>query len=164
MPDKRKGWDHTEGRAFAGELVVPPMGMAEVTPTRVPGERQLLAKLGGWGPFLPHGWTTSRDRELVRPFAATHHVDRRHRGQRAPRLKNRLRAWATLTRRLRKWVQARERSLSSDEPPEQRAYNRMAQAHGFSIADRRGRWNRDGGALHLRAVCCPRGSTAWRSR
>src|SRR4029079_19434647 len=51
LPDKRKGWAHTVGRLPAGELIAPSTCMAEVTPTRVPGERHLHPEGGGWGAF-----------------------------------------------------------------------------------------------------------------
>ncbi len=53
MPDKRKGYVHSHARAPLGPYIVPPIGMAEVTPTRVPGERVLHGRIGGWAPFLP---------------------------------------------------------------------------------------------------------------
>jgi poly-gamma-glutamate synthase PgsB/CapB len=133
MPDKRKGWDHTHGRAWSGEIVVPPVGMAEVTPTRVPGERQLSAKLGTWGPFLPRvddllaaaSWR-GRSLRLVTSMGVVV-------VEGPARLADRLRAWSELTRRYEPWVEARERSLSSDEPSEQQSYGAKAKALGFSI-------------------------------
>src|SRR6185369_9105976 len=111
---------------FAGELVVPPIGMGEVTPTRVPGERQLLAKFGSWGPFLPRvddllsaaGWRR-RSLRLITSIGVVvvRGPDRR---------RDRVRAWVELTRHYEKWVQARERSLASEEASEQRAYAAMA--------------------------------------
>jgi gamma-polyglutamate synthase len=53
MPDKRKGFVHSHARSALGPFLVPPVGMAEVTPTRVPGERVLHGRIGSWGPFLP---------------------------------------------------------------------------------------------------------------
>ena len=51
-PDKRPGYAHTAAGFHPGDSVILPIRMAEVTPTRVPGERQ--SSLGNsWGGFLP---------------------------------------------------------------------------------------------------------------
>lgn len=52
-PDKRKAYAHTHGRAPTTGSVVPSTLLCEVTRTRVPGERRLHPRLGGWGHFVP---------------------------------------------------------------------------------------------------------------
>jgi poly-gamma-glutamate synthase PgsB/CapB len=52
-PSKRQGFDHTIGRKPKGALRAPPGGLAELTATRVPGERVLVDRAGGWGRHLP---------------------------------------------------------------------------------------------------------------
>jgi len=54
MPDKRQAFRHTAARASsAARIVIPAVGMAELTATRVPGERRLWPAVGGWAPFVP---------------------------------------------------------------------------------------------------------------
>ena len=52
-PDKRSAFAHTRARYDDALVVVPPVTMGEVTPTRVPGERRSIAAIRGWGVFLP---------------------------------------------------------------------------------------------------------------
>jgi poly-gamma-glutamate synthase PgsB/CapB len=133
MPDKRRGFVHSWGRVPAGEVVVPPSGMAEVTPTRVPGERQLCPAVGGWGPFLPRvddlltvATLRRRSLRLITPLGTV-----TIRG--AERLRDRLRARAVLSLRYARFAQARERSLASTEATEQRRYAQLAAGLGFSM-------------------------------
>ncbi|MGK3977253.1 HEAT repeat domain-containing protein [Sorangium sp. So ce118] len=134
MPDKRKGWIHTSGRLFAGELVAPPVGMAEVTPTRVPGERHVYPPVGGWGPFMP------RIDDLLAAASLTQREIRliTARGTvtvRAPaKLAHRLRARALLTLRYDRYAQARMRALVAQEPAEQKKFTLMTGELGFTVA------------------------------
>ncbi|WP_437936313.1 capsule biosynthesis protein CapB [Sorangium sp. So ce341] len=134
MPDKRKGWIHTSGRLFAGELVAPPVGMAEVTPTRVPGERHVYPPVGGWGPFVP------RIDDLLAAASLTQREIRliTARGTvtvRAPaKLAHRLRARALLTWRYDRYAQARMRALVAQEPAEQKKFTLMTGELGFTVA------------------------------
>jgi len=134
MPDKRKGWVHTAGRLPAGEIIAPPVGMAEVTPTRVPGERHVHPEVGGWGAFLP------RIDDLLA-------VSRLKRGElrlitaggsitlRGPEtLRQRLRAWWRISLSYERTAQARSRSLMATEPVEQRRFATMMSEMGFSVA------------------------------
>lgn len=52
-PDKRQAFRHTVGRHFFGDIRTPSAIMAEVSPTKVPGEPLLMAEEGGWRPYLP---------------------------------------------------------------------------------------------------------------
>ncbi|WP_438024549.1 capsule biosynthesis protein CapB [Sorangium sp. So ce233] len=134
MPDKRKGWIHTSGRLFAGELVAPPVGMAEVTPTRVPGERHVYPPVGGWGPFVP------RIDDLLAAASLTQREIRliTARGTvtvRAPaKLAHRLRARALLTLRYDRYAQARMRALVAQEPAEQKKFTLMTGELGFTVS------------------------------
>ncbi|WP_437795167.1 capsule biosynthesis protein CapB [Sorangium sp. So ce693] len=134
MPDKRKGWIHTSGRLFAGELVAPPVGMAEVTPTRVPGERHVYPPVGGWGPFVP------RIDDLLAAASLTQREIRliTARGTvtvRGPaKLAHRLRARALLTLRYDRYAQARMRALVAQEPAEQKKFTLMTGELGFTVA------------------------------
>ncbi|WP_242515455.1 hypothetical protein [Sorangium cellulosum] len=134
MPDKRKGWIHTSGRRFAGELIAQPVGMAEVTPTRVPGERHVYPPVGGWGPFVPRVddllAAASLTRREIRLITARGTVT-----VRAPAaLPHRLRARALLTLRYDRYAQARMRALVAQEPAEQRRFTLMAGELGFTIS------------------------------
>ncbi|MBN2194461.1 MAG: capsule biosynthesis protein CapB [Polyangiaceae bacterium] len=52
-PDKRQAFLHSYAAADRSQFVVPPFGMGEVTPTRVPGMRRMIAAIKSWGVFLP---------------------------------------------------------------------------------------------------------------
>ncbi len=52
-PDKRQAFSHTVGRHFSGAIRTPSAIMAEVSPTKVPGEPLFIAEEGGWRPYLP---------------------------------------------------------------------------------------------------------------
>lgn len=52
-PDKRQAFSHTVARHYNGTLRTPSAIMAEVSPTKVPGEPLLIAEEGGWRPYLP---------------------------------------------------------------------------------------------------------------
>ncbi len=52
-PDKRKAYSHTIGLQRLDSLRAPPLGMAAITPTVVPGEPVISSTLGSWGPHLP---------------------------------------------------------------------------------------------------------------
>jgi len=51
--DKRQAFTHTRGRIAHGRLRAPPAYLAELTPTRVPGEPLYIAEEDGWRPYLP---------------------------------------------------------------------------------------------------------------
>ncbi len=52
-PAKRQGHSHALGRADAGPIRVPPVGLAEESPTGVPGQRVRSDREGGWEPAVP---------------------------------------------------------------------------------------------------------------
>ena len=52
-PHKRQDVPHTTGRIYGGSLRAHPEGLAEVTPTTVPGERTFVESEGGWARYLP---------------------------------------------------------------------------------------------------------------
>jgi poly-gamma-glutamate synthase PgsB/CapB len=52
-PDKRQSHRHTVGHVARGEVRAPTGVLAEVSPTRVPGERVFLPEIAGWGRHLP---------------------------------------------------------------------------------------------------------------
>lgn len=51
--DKRQAWLHTTGRAYSGTILAPPAHMAELAPTKVPGEPLHLSSEAGWRNFVP---------------------------------------------------------------------------------------------------------------
>jgi len=133
MPDKRKGYPHTEGRIWQGEIVVPPIGMAEVTPTRVPGERQLCPPVAGWGPFLPRVdemlavcSISGKPLRMVTPVGTI-----LLRGP--PTLKERMRARWDISLKYPALALVRQRSLGSNEPREKRLFWETAVKMGFSL-------------------------------
>ena len=52
-PDKRQAHRHTIGRVYRGTVHAPSSIMAELAPTKVPGEPLFFAEEGGWRPYLP---------------------------------------------------------------------------------------------------------------
>ncbi|MEQ1494356.1 MAG: hypothetical protein ABL912_01160 [Novosphingobium sp.] len=51
--DKRQAWLHTIGRKFSGPIIAPAGHMAELAPTKVPGEPLHLGSEAGWRNFVP---------------------------------------------------------------------------------------------------------------
>jgi gamma-polyglutamate synthase len=51
--DKRQAWLHTIGRSFAGPIIAPSARLAELAPTKVPGEPLHLGPEAGWRNFMP---------------------------------------------------------------------------------------------------------------
>ncbi len=51
--DKRQNHPHTRGRVYPGLVHVPSACVAEVSPTKVPGEPLHIAEEDGWRPWLP---------------------------------------------------------------------------------------------------------------
>ncbi|MDC0748206.1 capsule biosynthesis protein CapB [Polyangium mundeleinium] len=133
MPDKRKGYAHTQGRVWQGEIVVPPYGMAEVTPTRVPGERQLCPPVAGWGPFLPRVdellsvcSISGKPLRMITPVGTVL--------LRGPdTLKERMRARWKLSLEYPQLALVRQRSLGASEPREKKLFWQQAQELGFSL-------------------------------
>lgn len=51
--DKRQAFHHTKGRHYHGSLIAPSARMAELAPTKVPGEPLFESGEGGWRNYLP---------------------------------------------------------------------------------------------------------------
>ena len=51
--DKRQGFSHWIGRIWRGRIVAPSAIMAELAPTKVPGEPLFQPSAGNWRPWLP---------------------------------------------------------------------------------------------------------------
>ncbi len=51
--DKRQAHVHTTGRHYHGTIIAPSARMAELAPTKVPGEPLFESKEGGWRNYLP---------------------------------------------------------------------------------------------------------------
>ena len=51
--DKRQAFRHTIARDFYGSMIAPSARMAELAPTKVPGEPLFESKEGGWRNYLP---------------------------------------------------------------------------------------------------------------
>lgn len=70
--EKRQAFRHTIGRIGQGRLRAPSRIMAELSPTKVPGEPLFLASEGTWRPYLPlpDDFVTVANQSLVRarPF------------------------------------------------------------------------------------------------
>src|SRR5207249_2883355 len=117
----------------AGDVVVPPQGMAEVTPTRVPGERRLFKAVGGWGPFLPRvddllaaSAPFARPLRIVTSFGTI--------VLRGPTtLGSSLRAWWKISVGYEHYARERERSLEATESSGRRHYTALCTDLGFSV-------------------------------
>lgn len=133
MPDKRKGYNHSRARVPSGETVIAPVGMGEVTPTRVPGERQLVAKLGNWAPFLPRVDDLLAAANIsgrpVRVVTAMGTLTLKG----PPTLRKRMAARMRVSLRYPKLAALREQSLAATEPNEKRVYASATAALGYSI-------------------------------
>ncbi len=121
-PSKRQSFIHTWSRVPRGTLRAPPGGLAELTATRVPGERVLVERIGGWGRHLPLvDDLLAATRFRAKPVSivgatGTTVVEP------PSSFKARIRAWTTLTLGYARFVELRRRSLDSDEPATQTAY------------------------------------------
>ncbi len=51
--DKRQAFYHTKGRHYHGDMIAPSARMAELAPTKVPGEPLFESAEGGWRNYLP---------------------------------------------------------------------------------------------------------------
>ena len=51
--EKRQGYRHTIGRLYFGRIQIPSAKLAELSPTKVPGEPVFLDAQGGWQPHIP---------------------------------------------------------------------------------------------------------------
>jgi len=133
-PSKRQAFDHTVGRRPVGALRAPPGGLAELTATRVPGERVIVERAGGWGRHLPlvddllsTGVFKRKDVALVGSTGTTTLT--------APRtLGGRIRGWMSMTFGYAGLAELRRRALESEEPATQVAFvNEVGKRTGISI-------------------------------
>ncbi|MFH1466614.1 MAG: hypothetical protein ABIO70_19670 [Pseudomonadota bacterium] len=129
-PAKRQAGDHLSGYTTSGSILVPPAGMAEVSPTGVPNQRVLAPAWGSWAPWLPQpedyldalsrGTTRIVTREGVTTIRASASWPRR--------------LWGAL------WMvgamasldQDRQHALAASEPSERHAYVARTARAGFT--------------------------------
>ncbi len=133
-PSKRQAFDHTLGRTPAGALRAPPGGLAELTATRVPGERVLSERAGGWGRHLPlvddllsTGVFKVKPVALVGSTGTTTLTP-------AKSLGARMKGWLSLTTRYAEYSELRRRALDAEEASTQVAYvNEIAKSTGITV-------------------------------
>ncbi|MEZ4255929.1 MAG: hypothetical protein R3A78_09490 [Polyangiales bacterium] len=115
-----------------GEILVPPIGMAEVTPTPVPGERNLVKQVASWGPFLPRvDDFLAASRRTVTTYIVTSAgiISLIPPAGRAARL----RAYLRLTFKYSDYADTREHSLRSIDPPDRQKYLHEMEKLGFRV-------------------------------
>ncbi|MEM6708140.1 MAG: hypothetical protein AAF648_05095 [Pseudomonadota bacterium] len=132
-PDKRQGFRHTVGRHWRGTHRAPSPAMAEVSPTRVPGEPLMVGSEQSWRPYLPlldeclqvldqEGPTA--EHQIYTSDGVTH--------LRPPKgLRAQLRAWWTITRRYARLAALRNWTSDADHTPAR--YLNELRALGFEI-------------------------------
>jgi poly-gamma-glutamate synthase PgsB/CapB len=133
-PSKRQAFQHTLGHAPRGELRAPPSGLAELTATRVPGERVLGARGDGWGrsvplvdDFLSLSLLRPRTVTIAGPTGVT-------RMQPPARLSERVRGRLSLVFGYARLAALRKHSLDAPEPAAQSAFlNEIARVTGISV-------------------------------
>lgn len=132
-PSKRQAFDHTLGRKPQGALRAPPGGLAELTATRVPGERVLVERAGGWGRHLPlvddliSSLREGKPVSLVASSGTTTISPPRSAFAR-------VKGYLTLSTRYAELADLRRRALDSDEAATQVAYvNEIARRTGISV-------------------------------
>ncbi|MDX2055636.1 MAG: capsule biosynthesis protein CapB [Polyangiaceae bacterium] len=132
-PDKRQGYAHSKARVRFGTIYIAPRGLAEVTPTRVPGERQWYPDLGGWGEFLPRvddllfvSGLSARARRIVTAFGTL---------VISPPVSfyRRLKNYFQLTFHYERWSQLRERSLRAKQPDERLQFSEHVASLGYTV-------------------------------
>jgi poly-gamma-glutamate synthase PgsB/CapB len=131
-PDKRSGYVHTRARISEGEIIIPPVGMCEVTPTPVPGERNIVRQVAGWGPFLPRldDILSAIWRKVPTYIATTAGIITVI----PPKTwKERIRAWWKITLGYAAFAEQREHSLRSIDPPDRRKYIELLETLGVRV-------------------------------
>jgi poly-gamma-glutamate synthase PgsB/CapB len=133
-PSKRQAFQHTLGRSPRGELRAPPSGLAELTATRVPGERVLGRRGDGWGrsvPLLDDLLSLSVLRPRAIAIAGPTGVTRI---EPPARWTDRVRGRCTLVLRYAQLAELRRRALDAAEPAAQSAFvNEIARSTGISV-------------------------------
>jgi poly-gamma-glutamate synthase PgsB/CapB len=130
-PEKRQGHLHTVGRVPRDPLRAPPGRLAEVTTTRVPGERVVVPSLGDWGRHLP-----TVDDLLGRPPGGEAFVFSAFGVTRIgfpANLAARIGAHLGLSARYAAYAALRARSLAGREPIERQAFADAVRRLGFSL-------------------------------
>lgn len=131
-PDKRKGYAHVKARITEDELIVPCIGMAEVTPTSVPGERRLVARVGNWAVWLPRVddvLTAVSRRKVVRILTSAGEITVRP----PETLRECLKVRLELTRRYAHYAGMRDTSVLAPELRDQSAYARELKKLGVHV-------------------------------
>lgn len=130
-PGKRQYGDHLSGRSMPGEILVPPAGMADVSPTDVPARPVLAEQWGSWGPWLPLPdhcidalW--EGDKTLLTRQGRT-------RLQPPVGVPARVRAAMALSTRIEHYDQLREQALQGRDAGARRAYTQALEALGFRL-------------------------------
>ena len=154
-PDKRQSHPHCIGRVAYGEVRAPPGGLAEVTATKVPGERVLVPQLGDWGRHLPTPddlltWPRGGTLSLFSAFGVTR--------VRFPRRSRWLLARVALTLRYAALVQKRWLALTAPELRDRRAYLRALERLGFEVRFEAHRSSGPAEVLELYAPAAPEGA------
>ncbi len=129
-PDKRQSHLHTVGRVTRAPVRAPPGGLAEVTATKVPGERVVVPGLGDWCRHLPAvddllGRPSGGEAVIYSAFGATRIG--------WPRGAAWARARARLMLGFAGWARLREESLVGVELRQRRAYLAALRRLGFEI-------------------------------
>jgi poly-gamma-glutamate synthase PgsB/CapB len=129
-PDKRQSHSHATGRTPRGDVRAPTGVLAEVSATRVPGERVFVPASAGWGRHLP-----TVDDLLERPargeasifssFGVTRVVYPARRRWPASR--------AGIVAEYAALARLRQRALETVDSAERHAYARALERHGFSL-------------------------------
>lgn len=132
-PDKRQGFLHGWAReARPCQVVVPPVGMAELTATRVPGERRHHASVEGWAPFVPRVDDLLTSTRSAKPMLLVTSLG----DVKLTPPRTRWARWSArmqLVLRYRSFSEAREWAVGSAEPSDQRSYVDRVRRLGFSV-------------------------------
>jgi len=135
-PYKRQGGAHTTLPRWRGPLRAPPLGMAAINPTGVPGEPVVSSALGSWGPHLPtvtDCLDAARDGkpvELFHPFGATVLTP--------PSWLGRVRATWALRWDIGRLESLRQRSLDAHDADARAAFVAELRRLGFRVERRSG--------------------------
>jgi len=118
--DKRSGHRHTVGRLSRAEVRAPSRILAEMTPTRVPGEPLFVPEEDGWRPYLPlpDDLVSALNMSWVRPRCIRFYTCEGVTELTAPgRLTRRLQAGVQLTARVPSLAGLRNWSRDGDREP-----------------------------------------------
>ena len=115
-PDKRQGFSHVVAQRLPGALRSPPGGQAEVTATRVPGQRVLSEASGDWGRELPQVEDLLAQGVFV--SSATRIVSASGIATITPpaAFSRRILGFFTLLLRYGRFAESRQRALESEDP------------------------------------------------